>query len=884
MFRDLPTAVYPVDQRDGKRGFSLIAAIAAMAVMIMGLPTTAGAVDGQMLKRLKIMKKCELCDLAGSDLRRISLARANLAGANLTGANLEGTDLSRANLRGAKLDGANLKDAKLRYADLRGARLNNAILIGANLEGARLERAWLRKADLRNARLLRTRLTGATLLGADLRDTDLTRTNLDKVILREVNFGGATLQRRRFVGVNISGANFSNAHLQQAVFSGAKLIGAKFIGANLSGARLDKIDAQNAQFADADLTGAILTDAKLSGADFTGAHLVKANLANAELMGATLVKADLTQANLRNAQMTGAKSSSALFIESDLRHASLLSADLSKADFSKANMGKANLGAANLHEASLEGANMANADLRFADLQNSRTKGASFAGADLRGTKVSKEDLLLADVGQAKLDRDLMAALNPAPQKKQARSQGAAPSSTDAQEPDFIAAKIEKTGLSAALIDIAMIPPSSDEKPRARINWLHHAGDGSHRLFVADMRGKIHILKNGRVLDTPFLDMAAVRGDKFFTDHFENGLSTFAFHPDYGKSGQPGFGKFYTVHTETSGPPEGSPPPRIFTSPIKQVVMDDVLMEWTVDQRNPDRIVPDSRREIIRIREPHRGHNMGLLAFNPNAKPGGPDYGLLYIGIGDGGDTVYSGVIDAQKVAQNRATPFGAILRINPLASDQLPYTIPGDNPFVGKQGYLPEMWAYGLRNPIRFSWDRGGNGKMIISDVGQAGIEEINLGAAGANYGWSEREGTFKVDPKDQHSLLPLPQDDRKNRFTYPVAQYDHNDGNAVIGGFVYRGGQIPDLRGMYLFGDIVAGRIFYVSAKSLVFGRQAKISELTLYYNGQPKTLLDVMGGEERADLRFGMGEDGEIYVLTKRDGVIRKLQPMTAPQSNR
>ena len=160
----------------------------------------------------------------------------------------------------------------------------------------------------------------------------------------------------------------------------------------------------------------------------------------------------------------------------------------------------------------------------------------------------------------------------------------------------------------------------------------------------------------------------------------------------------------------------------------------------------------------------------------------------------------------------------------------------------------------------------------MLIADIGQANIEEINVGAAGANYGWSEREGTFVVDHDDEDEFHALPPDDALQGFTYPVAQYDHDEGDAIVGGFVYRGELVPDLYGKYIFGDLVRGRIFYVDVDDLVPGRQATINELTLLRNGVEITLLALLGDDYRADLRFGLDEDGEIYVLTKRDGMIR------------
>jgi uncharacterized protein YjbI with pentapeptide repeats len=829
------------------------------------------------------MKKCELCDLSGANLSGLNLTRANLAGANLRGANHEKTDFSAANLRGAKLQGANLKGAKLTDADLRGARLSGASLVGANLERVRLERAWLLKADLRETNLLGARLTGSTLEGADLRNTSLKRISLSKVILRGVNFSGADLEGYRFDNADLSGANFVKANLQRVNFYQAKLIGANLSDSDLRLASLESSNAQNANFSAADLTGANLRKARLTGADFSGAQLGKANLTDAKLTRATFVKTNLTGANLRHATLNNAVLTGADMASADLRHTSFISADLTGADLSKTWLQNANLGAASLDEASLEKADLAGADLRFAKLNNTRMAGAKFSQTDLRGATVTGDALKNANTVGAKLDRNLQAALAPTDAKSASGTGGTEKKATRKEKNDLVTERIEKSGLSVALVDVAKIPASSAKKPFARINWLHHAGDDSGRLFVADMRGKIHIIRNGQVQATPFLDLSTLRSKTLYAKHEETGLSAFAFHPDYATPGRAGFGLLFTVHTERGSPPPGSAP-QIFRSPLDQVRHDDVLIVWRVDPRNPDRIDASSAREILRIQQPHEGHNIAMLGFNPVARRGSSDYGMLYLGVGDGGDTLYSGVVDAQRVAQNRTTPFGAILRINPLSNGRTPYTVPPDNPFVGKPGHLPELWAYGLRNPSRFSWDTGGTGKMIISDVGESGIEELNLGVRSANYGWSERKGTFMVDHNKPSRLSRVPDDDRKYHFTYPVAQYDHSEGKAVIGGFVYRGWKNPDLQGLYVFGDRITGRMFYIPVKDLAFGRQAKIRELTLHYGGRPQTLLQILGNDARADLHFGMGQDGEIFVLTMGDGMVRTLRPVTDLQSKR
>jgi glucose/arabinose dehydrogenase len=448
------------------------------------------------------------------------------------------------------------------------------------------------------------------------------------------------------------------------------------------------------------------------------------------------------------------------------------------------------------------------------------------------------------------------------------------------------AAPVAKSDLAADLVDVVKIPPSSNQAPLAAINFLTHAGDGSGRLFVNDMRGKIYIIRDRRLLETPFLDVAAARNPYFRSDGQELGLLTFAFHPDFATTGTRGFGRFYTIHTENLGGIADSGGARVLWDPTLHPDHFTVVTEWLVDPNNPDRIDPASRREVLRFGPWRKDHAGGQLAFDPNLKPSDPDYGLLYISVGDGGDSVLdgSGLVDIHRQAQNTAVPFGKILRIDPLENGKAHYGVPATNPFVNQPGFLPEIWALGLRNPERFSWDRGGQHKMLIADIGQANIEEIDLGQAGANYGWSTYEGRFIVDHENEKNLSPPP-DPLPPGFVFPAAEYDHTDGVAVTGGFVYRGKALPQLMGKYIFGDIVSGDIFYADADALESGKDAKIYKLRIFYRGKETPMRTpqqdtgsagkgIVGDNGRVDLRFGMDQDGEIYVLTKADGMIRRL----------
>jgi len=849
-----------------------IAAMMSGAVTALSICwSPALAADNRMEKRLRIMKKCENCDLSRADLSGINLSRANLNGANLRGANLEGTNLTRATLRGAILDNANLKKAILQYADLRGARLNGADLSGARLLRTRLEKAWLVGANLIGADIDGARFNHADLKGANFRNTNMQKANLDKANLEGANLSGANLARRNFSGMNLSGANLAGANLKNANFQEANLIGANFSNADLQGARLIAARAQNSTFKNVNLTRARLDRIVLNGADLTGANFHKAYMKEASFVGATLTDANLTEANLGRAVLTNAVLKRALFISAYMRNTMLVSADFSGADLSNARMSEVNLGAANLQKSQLSGANLSNSDLRFANLLGAQLEGTSFVGADLRGAKIDGDALKGAKTRKAKLDRELMAALSP-PEKPDQNNTPQPAARRHAKPRPSLAATIEKTGIAVQIAEIAKFDANRSGQRNLIINFISNANDGSERLFLGDVGGKIYIVRRGRILPAPFLDIAAARGQYFFRDGESLGLTGFAFHPDFAKPGRPGNGRLYTVHTERRSPAQGSPLPWIFSSPTNKSHHTDILSEWKLDANDPNHINPQSRREIMRIGQPYRDNNLGFIAFNPNAREKSADYGMLYISVGDGGGATGRNHGDSFRGAQDPSTPFGSILRINPIASQGLPYTIPTNNPFMGKTGYLPEIWAYGFRDPAGFSWDISGTGKMIIADRGESNMEELNLGVAGANYGWYSREGTFAVDDYDVTKVVALENNDRGNRFTYPVAQYDHRSGRAIMNGFVYRGNNIPGLRGEYIFGDSNTGRIYYAPVDTLVFGKQAKISELTIFYEGRPRNIIDIVGGGAQTTFRIGLDETGEIFLLNQRDGTIR------------
>lgn len=435
--------------------------------------------------------------------------------------------------------------------------------------------------------------------------------------------------------------------------------------------------------------------------------------------------------------------------------------------------------------------------------------------------------------------------------------------------PNPIKAAILKSGVRVRLVDFSTPPRSSTKKPYALFNFLHHAGDGSGRIFVADSRGKIWRLNPTTGAATLFLDVQAARSASFYLKSTQTGLRSFAFHPDFAVPGRPGYRKLYTANTETAA--SIKPSVTLFSGPFT-TIFHDVVVEWTVGADG--RVDPTLRRELFRIAQFKNDHNTDQVSFNPNAVIGDADYGKLYVTVGDGGNVPTRP--DPYDQAQDRKSARGKVLRVDPLPQGNgVRYGIPADNPFVGDSDYLPEIWALGLRHPQNLCFDAGGSGAMVLTDIGQHEIEEVNLGVKGANYGWPLREGTFVTDRTDETRLYALPADDGSNGFTYPVAQYDHSEGVAIAGGFVYRGTAIPALRGHYLLGDIVNGRIFHVPVDELRLGNQATLRELTLVRSGKVVTLKTLVAGAGgRVDLRFGQDEAGEMYILTKQDGKVRKL----------
>jgi glucose/arabinose dehydrogenase len=327
---------------------------------------------------------------------------------------------------------------------------------------------------------------------------------------------------------------------------------------------------------------------------------------------------------------------------------------------------------------------------------------------------------------------------------------------------------------------------------------------GDARLFVVEQAGRIRVLRAGRAAAT-FLDITPLVGSGG-----ERGLLSMAFAPDYATSGL-----FYVDYTDTNG--------------------DTRIAEYRVARGNADRADPASRRELLKVGQPYPNHNGGLVLFDPSGK--------LLVGLGDGGSAG-----DPDNRSQNLGDLLGKVLRIDPRPSGGRAYGIPSDNPFAGRSGARGEVWAYGLRNPWRFSFDPG-TGDLYLADVGQNAVEEVDVvppnRQSGANYGWSKFEGDTRFKAG---SLTP------GGPVVTAVHTYGHDAGRcSVTGGVVYRG-SVAALRGRYLFADYCSGDIWSFAAGT---APRPAVSRLA------------IRGG---TPVSFGVDGHGEVYIASASGEVWR------------
>jgi glucose/arabinose dehydrogenase len=378
-------------------------------------------------------------------------------------------------------------------------------------------------------------------------------------------------------------------------------------------------------------------------------------------------------------------------------------------------------------------------------------------------------------------------------------------------------------------------------------------------LFVSDQGGIIYKISGGKY--SIFLDLREHIPDFSIGPGIATGLGSFDFHPDYLKNGL-----IYITHAEKY---RGQTPDyRVSDSLMAEVQW--VVSEWKMDDVNSP-VFKGTRRELLRLHAPTFGHGAQDLAFSPDLPRGNSNHGLLYWGFGDGG----SNNVRRPDMGHRRTSFLGSILRIDPLGHNSRNgnYGIPADNPFAADttRGTIREVYAYGFRNPHRMAWDAENNHRMIVTDIGESNIEEINIVEKGGDYGWPAREGTFGITTtKDLKRVYPLQPADA-DLYKKPFVQYDHTDGFAISGGYVYDG-DIQALKNKYIFGDIVNGRLFYVNISPQL--RDSTIYELAISKDGRETTLRE-MSGIKRLHLRIGYDRfSKQLYVITKADGRIYRV----------
>jgi Glucose / Sorbosone dehydrogenase len=478
-----------------------------------------------------------------------------------------------------------------------------------------------------------------------------------------------------------------------------------------------------------------------------------------------------------------------------------------------------------------------------------------------------------------------------------------------AQITNPLPARIEKRGLMVEIRDVVRLPDTRGLRPAdqdvtpagwARINFVRDLPDG--RRFANDSRGFLYLLDRNNQ-PSVYANVAAVFPFAVY-NRLESGFIGFVFHPEFATNGF-----FYTVHGERAA---GNPATPNFIPPgfaSADVTYHNVITEWRAT--NPAASTFEgTRRELLRVAHVVQNltHPFGDVEFNPTSKPDAPDYGLLYtsgsdLGFSNGGGPNANNPGQTQRLD----SVITAILRFDPRSPTVTKgtkglgdYTIPMANRFAsdGNPTTLGEIYAYGFRNAHRLSWDPT-DGTMFASDIGMDHIEEINIVRNGENYGWMKREGYFEngmTRPGGALSqLFSLPADvlegRQKDGFTYPVAIYDHNEGIAVSGGFAYNG-RIAALRGKFVFGDIMRGRLFAADVAALkkaddgIPQTVAPIEEIQLYVRDQRGNRVYVslrelveqtMGAAmTRADLHISRSREGELFITSRQDGVIRMLVP--------
>jgi mono/diheme cytochrome c family protein len=499
------------------------------------------------------------------------------------------------------------------------------------------------------------------------------------------------------------------------------------------------------------------------------------------------------------------------------------------------------------------------------------------------------------------------------------------------------------------LADYVQLPVTADpngDNTRAQLARVNFMRDepGGRRFFINDLNGPLYILDKATRRFTTYLDFNGLAGRPglfqklTFERNFATGLIDIVFDPDYR-----GNGIFYTIHMEdptTAAPAEPksgvvpgldlsgyrvTPAIATPTSPAAPITRENVVIEWK-DRNTTNATFEGTARELLRLQLPSPIHPLGDLTFNPVARRGDPDWRVMYVAVGDAGSGEQR---DIRRLNPQRLdTLVGKILRIVPdlrertatsTVSENGRYRVPNDNPFASTAGARKEIWAVGLRNPHRLVWDvdpaRPRAPRLFAFNIGLTAWETVVIVKKGANYGYPLREGTQAMTPA---GMRPVPADDTipvqvtdtitrgTVTPTYPVIQYPHmagSGGDAIAGGFVYRGKQLPALRGKLVFGDITTGRIWYAEMADVLAAddgdaatvapiheidaglrRLAEETFRTRGGRGQALPGTAAVAGRGRVDMRFAVDNAGAVYILTKSDGMIRQVVGAVAATATR
>ncbi|MDZ4725820.1 MAG: PQQ-dependent sugar dehydrogenase [Leptospira sp.] len=363
-------------------------------------------------------------------------------------------------------------------------------------------------------------------------------------------------------------------------------------------------------------------------------------------------------------------------------------------------------------------------------------------------------------------------------------------------KPIFINADASRNKINISLSEVTTANEPTD------IQFPPH---DSRYMFVLEKKGNLFVFDRTEKVKRNLLQLKVV-------SESELGLLGLAFHPDYPKN------------------------PLVYLNYTKDIEGKDttIISEWKVSDTNDlAKMKVGQERVLLQVTQPYPNHNAGQLAFGADK--------LLYIGFGDGG---LRG--DPKNNAQNPKTYLGSMLRINPLPDlkNNKPYTIPSNNPFVGKEGFLPETFAYGLRNPWRYSFSP--DGRLVLADVGQDKYEEIDIIESGKNYGWKQTEGFHCYE--DNCKL---------ENFDPPIYEYGREEGQSITGGYVYFGNEIPELKGKYVFGDFISGSIWAIDLPST---NSSKVKDV--YSLGKWNVLIPTFGRDTLGDLFLADYQSGKIF----------------------